>query len=744
MATVPTNEQTVFPEQGPLPQANGADFGAQIGAAQQGVGAELNQVGDEAFQQAIKWQGLKNEATAQDLDVQFQGDLGKLEDGYYSLKGKAAADAYPGFQSDVTALRQRYLGASPNPMVQQMLGQSVGYSVARSLRSAGQMAGEQTRAWMVDSGTSRIESLNYNATKRFNDQGLADETDKARDAAIDSLGQIQGWSADHIALAKQQSRDKLLADRQAAAQTYLKGQPVADVLHSLVGDSAASAGGPVGGAAYRTAVVATEFESGQNNPNNPHQGPVQADDDWWKRFGRGGDRNNMQDALKALDLETSVNKPQLETQLKRPVTDADLYLAHQQGLAGALAILTNPDLPAASSVGHAAVANNLPANSGMDADTITGAQFSNIWAKGFDQSGGIMANNPASKNNQLDSAIAVLSDAQKMELTKGTLDAWRTQDAAVREQTNFQQQQQAKAEKQEYDGIVNAAKGVMEKNYGNPNNPPLDIGKLSQNPWFVAHPQALTDVLDYQKALNRPDGDTNASAHNTSAMFGKMFPANGSSPLSQSDIDAAFVSQDPGTHINKADHDWLTSQLADAKDPTMKRLNGQANDVFKVVERQIDPSFTGAMGSADHSPFAGQRMLQYKQAVAEKIAAFKAAGKDPSILFDPTPSNKDYVGSAGFTAPFTRSLTDLMTEEATGQEAQPAATAAAQAPAPTAPAPTQPSVSIPPELPKGTTYAGKTKDGRDAYRMPDGTLRALAAPTAPLAAAGAPDVPTGE
>lgn len=676
-AQVPTTEQTVFPEQGPLPQAGGAAFGAQVGAATEGLGQEISQTGDIEFKHVMQWQGLKNEATAQDMDVQFQGDLGNLEDKFYQLKGKAQADAYPQFQSDLTALRQKYLGAAPNPMVNNMLGQSVAYSVARSLRSAGVTAGEATRNWMIDSANSRVESLKYNSAKRFSDQGYADETNAAIDAGAKNLGEMQGWSPEHTALYAEIQKDDLAKQRQANAQAFLKGQPVADVVRSLAGGDTGPQG-KVGGQDYRSKVVAVEFGSGQNDPNNPHQGPVQADDDWWKRFGRGGDRNNMNDALAALDLETSVNEPQLKEKLDRNVTDADLYLAHQQGLAGAVALLTHPNAPASQSVPVANIQANLPAGTG-DANTITGGEFASIWGRHFAGAGGIMANNPAGQNSQIDAAVATLSPEQRQGMTKDMLTAWRVQSDAAYTDQQHQQAALQKAQKLQLDTADAKIQQLMMTHDRDPSQQGVDMLKVAQSPLYADQPDRVKSLIAFQKALDKPDGEAGASARNTSQMFGKLFPSDGTPPLSQKDLDAAFVSQDPDQHINKSDYDWLTSQVAEAKDPTSKRLNGQANDVFKVVERQIDPSFSGSSGESTHSPFSGTRMLQYKQAVAERIAAFKAAGKDPAVLFDPSPGNKDYVGSPGFTAPYTRSMTDLMQEEMTGQEAAPVAPAAAPA-----------------------------------------------------------------
>jgi len=67
------------------------------------------------------------------------------------------------------------------------------------------------------------------------------------------------------------------------------------------------------------------------------------------------------------------NKAELTKALGRPPTDAELYLAHQQGAEGASGLLSNPNAPASSIVGAKAVLSN-GGNLNM-----TAGQFANLW-----------------------------------------------------------------------------------------------------------------------------------------------------------------------------------------------------------------------------------------------------------------------------------------------------------------------------------------------------------------------------
>lgn len=759
MAQIPTAEQTAFPGPPVTPQASPADFGAQVGGAQRELGQSFADVGDIEAKQVLALQGLKNEATAQDADVSFQSDLGKMESDFYGLKGKAQADAYPAFINNVSALRRQYLGNMPNPMAQEMLGQSLSYSVGYAIRRASMSAGAATKDWMIQSAAGRSDMLVYQAQQHFTDPNYIATAKNGVKASIQNYGELQGWSQDTIDLKVAEQNDKIDKGAIENGTAYLNGLSVQDRAAALAGTGGRPQG-TLGGSEYH--VTTAMIESGGNaaigTNATGHTGLFQASADWWKRYGGGGDINNADDQHKALDRETADNLPKLQAALGRPVTNADLYLAHQQGERGAENLLKNPDLPAIDSVGYANVAANTP----VDPQTkqpiwnpanVTAGEFAQTFAKPF--SGQISAGGET-PDPTAQAAVALLPPDKLQAMIKSTLGEWHTQSAAAyadQEHQRIQAEQQIKLQIAAQVFTINQQQIA---HHYDPSKPDISMLQITRNPLFVNNPiegnEAIKSIMATQKELDKPPSEAGVSARNASVMFGKLFPSDGSPPLTQKDIDAALVNQDPAQHINISEHTWLTKQLAEAKDPASQRINSQLNDVFKVVERQIDPSFSGSGGESTHSPFSGTRMLQYKQAVAEKIAAFKAAGKDPAILFDPTPTNKDYVGSAGFTAPYTRSLSDLMTEEATGQQTQPVAlpaTVPAAAPAPSSgvvPAANAGETGAPPKIYKtmadlqGAINAHEmTLADAQKYALDHKIARVAAKPASP-----GPQVPTGQ
>ncbi len=92
------------------------------------------------------------------------------------------------------------------------------------------------------------------------------------------------------------------------------------------------------------------FESG-GNPNAPatgsNRGMGQFSSDLERRYGIDDYNRRSESAqTRAVMMERAENAPVLSRALGREPTDAELYLAHQQGQAGAVAHLTNPDAPA--------------------------------------------------------------------------------------------------------------------------------------------------------------------------------------------------------------------------------------------------------------------------------------------------------------------------------------------------------------------------------------------------------------
>jgi hypothetical protein len=749
----PTAEQDVFPQQGYQPQATGADFGAQVGGAEQGFGEKADQASDVLTQTVLRKQGLINEANAQDSDIKFQTDLANLEDKYYSLSGKAAADAEPAFQQSVLALRQQYIGSASNPEEANMLGQSLQFSTVRSMLTAGRYAGEQQKSWIISSADSRAQMLAVQMGRNFGDSNYQTQAIAGIKGAAQNLADANGWSDDQRDLYAQ----KYIAAGQKAAQEQsiaaFNALPVTSRIQALAGGSGQP--GVVGGSGYHALTATIESQGNPDIGTNAsgHTGLFQASPEWWKEYGGGGDINNAADQHAALDRETADNLPKLKADLGRPVTNADLYLAHQQGEAGAVALLNNPGKLASEVVPLANISGNLPANSNLDPEAISAKQFTDIWAQPYNAMDSHALQPQADPQlSKAQAIVASLPPDVQQELTKKTLSAWNDQADAQYVQWEHGQKYDAAVAKQKLDQTVATNQQAMmqhDADPSNPEHPAVNLVALSQDPVFQQDPAAFRDLVSFQRALDRPEavrpGD---SAKATQQLFARMALPDGdpNKLTSDKDLTDAFIQGS----INKADLGFLQTQFTNARTTDGQRLLSIEGDFLKSTEKMINPTAP----DQGTSPFAPMRYYAFTQAVAQKVAEFRAEGKDPAKLFDPTPGNKDYVGSPGFMHPYTRSMTDIMDEinentESTPEPETPAIPSAEAEPAaPAAPAETSQEKNIPADLPKGTFYYGQTKDGRPVYLLPNGQKVAPApasepAATPPVAASTAPTVPLG-
>jgi hypothetical protein len=95
----------------------------------------------------------------------------------------------------------------------------------------------------------------------------------------------------------------------------------------------------------------------------------------------------------AVQREAALHSGVLARALGRQPTPGELYLAHQQGIAGGPALLTGGNTPAwqairpyykSDAMAQKAIAGNLPVGSGIDPATATADQFSRFWVGKFE------------------------------------------------------------------------------------------------------------------------------------------------------------------------------------------------------------------------------------------------------------------------------------------------------------------------------------------------------------------------
>lgn len=642
MANIPTAEQTVFPEQGGLPNANPAAFGAPVATAQGQIGQGLGQAGDIAGQRALAIQGLKNEATANDADVSFQTDLGKIEDQFYSLRGREAAEAYPKFQSDVQALRKQYLGSMTNPMTANMLDQSLSYTMSRSMRQGGIFAGEQTRQWVSSSQLAKVGLLQDQIARHFNDDAYYATAKQGIRDGMKAAGETEGWSPEETQLRTDAELAKAQKNREDAALAALKGLP-------LDQQAAALAHAP---AVYEDNIIQGESKGDIKavNKSTGAAGLYQFIPSTAAQYGlskadlTNPDPKIQQKVHDAFVQFTEDNRKALMQGLGREPTNAELALAHQQGAAGALKLLQNPNALATDIVGKDAVIGN------GGAANMSASQFADGVMNYYHMNGptGLAGNDPSNwaaqlppdKRQALAKSIIDESHAQQSQSeTEQRFAAWKAQEQVKTAEMGYKQQM-----------IAHSA---------DPRQPPADLVAASKDPALASDPEAISRLVSFQNTLNRKPVDDTANASAANDIFRRMQPGyQGADKITSADqITEAFAPPDGSQgSINQKGYTFLMKEWDNQRTPDGQKLSTVQGKFLAGVKTQI----TGSNAFGMSFPPEDAQYFAFTQAVADKVNEWRTQGKDVSKLFDPTPGNADYLGRPGFIHQYQTSLQQRM------------------------------------------------------------------------------------
>lgn len=130
------------------------------------------------------------------------------------------------------------------------------------------------------------------------------------------------------------------------------------------------------------------FNTGADNPFSSASGLFQFTDSTARDFGLTGDKRNDAEAqADAAARMAAINSKALERALGREPSAGEVYLAHQQGLGGALALLSNPNAPAAQVLSrfYGNNAGDVIRQNGGNPN-MTAGQFAGMWVNKGNQS----------------------------------------------------------------------------------------------------------------------------------------------------------------------------------------------------------------------------------------------------------------------------------------------------------------------------------------------------------------------
>lgn len=162
----------------------------------------------------------------------------------------------------------------------------------------------------------------------------------------------------------------------------------------------AAAAGVDPSVALRIAGIESNFDPTANmNASSQYKGLYQLGPDVWSTHGRGNIYDPASNTDAFLNLYKA-NSSALKDSLGRDPTPAETYLAHQQGAAGATALIQNPDKNAVDVIApfYGSRKTAISAIKGNGGDpTGTAADFTKKWVDKFNQNG---AQTPAQPQQQ--------------------------------------------------------------------------------------------------------------------------------------------------------------------------------------------------------------------------------------------------------------------------------------------------------------------------------------------------------
>jgi hypothetical protein len=366
-------------------------FGGAIARGAETLGQGIEHAGEAGIEASTARNSLTNEVHASEVNSWFADQVSDKWSTFSQLQGKAALDARPQFNADVEQLRQQAIGQVKSPQEQARLAASLRNLSDSYYRYGANHADQQFNVYANKVATDQKQSfgaqalvaatqdgdpgaVNHmyqalyssdDAVRKFGEQNHWDEDTIAQEVAknrgsnlkvitsalisdgrLDKASQIFGADRDGIDAVSQAEITRMLhapltARRVSTAASLATGTPV-DPQHFQWTEQ--SAGLPIG---YIGRTMSVESGMGRvhDRPGSQYQGLGQFGTAERLKYGITDPTSITQNA-NALVQEAETNLPALGKALGRQPTAAELYLAHQQGVGGAVAQLSNPDKPA--------------------------------------------------------------------------------------------------------------------------------------------------------------------------------------------------------------------------------------------------------------------------------------------------------------------------------------------------------------------------------------------------------------
>ena len=642
--------------------ATPGQFGGLLGGAEQQAGATVEGAGEKAAQTGLQLANFYNEAQAQSGQDVWADATNKIlhdpQDGFFLKKGLDAGQSLQATQAALAASRQQVMAGLSNDRQRLLFDNLTRYSYDRQLFNMSEHANEQTLQYANGQWNASVANRLQQAGTHWNDDALfANDLQQAQNAAT-ALGKYSGWSQEQIDAknndvtsrawqsrivqasavdpARAQAlfdanRDKLEPSVAAELALHLKAGNDRGVASSAAMQAFQGSGAPLGAAIKSVARpgVNTDtlertarLENASGDPNavssTGARGYLQWTGSTAKQYGvTPGDAASEADGGARFQID---NRLALANALGRAPTEAEVYLAHQQGAEGAAKLILHPDLPAAVALGNA---NAIAVNGGTPG--MTAAAFVQKWTDKFNAAGPPPgASNDAAPDHTTDRAAGLARLMARTDLTDQQKELALTQFERLYTLQKAINQDASEQAFNEY--IPQALK--------NPGTFPLDA-MLSDNRMTGIQKSQAYNI--YKRALN---GDIDKPTEISQQERTRLLDG-----IRDGSIKDPNVLVDSVAHngLSASDYNFVRQRFDEAQTDNGRSLNKQTTELFKEVEHDMKVVPMGDFGASMANPHAGMDFYKWKRFAYDQIAAKQRAGQPVDPLFDP--NAKEFLGS---------------------------------------------------------------------------------------------------
>ena len=642
---------------------------AEAGAAE--VGRGFAKMGQDFRAAADQAQDRLNETWARDASTKLMLDMNGAAETYRKLEGMDAVAGYQAHVSAVEDMRRKALAAAPNAAAEKMLGDQSAFALARIVSGSQAYSAAQFKVGQERSHTAAASAITTTAVNQQNDPEFIQQSENAIRQSGREIAAARGLHGDEAeafaAVEVGKFYKTLITDMAARNQAgavalfdqvkgRMDGASQAAIAHALkasgdAGVSAAAAtrawmGGDLSGAIdraaaavpgsnadtlRRTAMLESSGGRDRSVSSAGARGAFQFISTTAQRYGLTNPDDDEAAANAAARLQND-NRAALKARLGRDPTEAEVYLAHQQGAAGAAALIRNPNAPAADAVGNAAIMQN-GGRQGM-----TAGEFVRIWTDKFNGVQGPpgATNNAQPLGNKADAFSRLIGEFNAGKLTPEQFDQAATRlerlyriDATVKQE----------ASTQAYDEYMPNA--LAQPQFFN-------IDKmLADNRLTGTQKNALWTIVN--KALKGEiDKPTQVSQAKRTELLDGIRAGSITSPDQL--VDAVAHGG-----LSTGDYNFVRARFDEAQTENGRSLNRQTTELFGAMEKALAATPVSGL----QNPYAGLDMLRYKAFAYGKIAAAQKEGAGKvAALFDP--NSPDFLGSEAIVDQFKSPMDEVM------------------------------------------------------------------------------------